>query len=79
VAGEPRDDLTVDTVVTHAAVAEVSDGAGPALRLRAALARVLLTAAWRDEAGSAAEWADELGRHVLAGGPLWPLITTEDG
>ena len=188
VAGEPRDDLTVDTVVTHAAVAEVGDGTGAALRLRTALARVLLTAgamrraldltiryagerqqfgrslsnfqavqqqiaelaaetatvraaadaavrrcaadgcagqgawlavasakvqaargatvaariahqvhgaigfteehalrlsttrlwAWRDEAGSAAEWADELGRRVLAGGPLWHLIT-EDG
>jgi len=194
VAGEPRDDLTVDTVVAHAAVAEVGDGTGVALRLRAALARVLLTAgamrraldltiryagerqqfgrslgnfqaiqqqiaelaaetaavraaadaalrrctgdggtgdgcaggftgpgawlavasakvqaargatvaariahqvhgaigfteehplrlsttrlwAWRDEAGSQAEWADELGRHVLAGGPLWPVIT----
>ena len=34
--------------------------------------------AWRDEAGSQAEWADELGRHVLAGGPSWHMIT-EDG
>ena len=25
--------------------------------------------------GSPAQWADELGRHVLAGGPLWPVIT----
>ena len=188
VAGEPRDDLTVETVVDHAAVAEVAGGVGDELRLRAALARVLLTAgamrraldltiryagerqqfgrslsnfqaiqqqiaelaaetaavraaadaalrrcaaddcagqgawlavasakvqagrgatvaariahqvhgaigfteehalrlsttrlwAWRDEAGSQAEWADELGRHVLAGGRLWPIIT-EDG
>ncbi len=188
VAGEPRDDLTVDTVVAHAAVAEVGDGTGAALRLRAALARVLLTAgamrraldltiryagqrqqfgrslsnfqaiqqqiaelaaetaavraaadaalrrcaadgcaghgawlavasakvqagrgatvaariahqvhgaigfteehalrlsttrlwAWRDEAGSQAEWASEIGRHVLAGGGLWPIII-EDG
>jgi acyl-CoA dehydrogenase len=188
VAGEPRDDLTVDTVVDHAAVIEVTDGAGDVLRLRAALARVLLMTgamrrtldltvryaserqqfgrslsnfqaiqqqiaelaaetaavraaadaavrrcaadgfvgqgagfavasakvqaargataaariahqvhgaigfteehalrlsttrlwAWRDEAGSPAEWADELGRLVLADGPLWNLIT-EDG
>ena len=192
VAGEPRDDLTVDTVVAHDAVAEVGDSTGAALRLRAALARVLLTAgavrraldltvryagerqqfgrslsnfqavqqqiaelaaetaavraaadaavrrfaadgsaaggwagqgawlavasakvqaargatvaariahqvhgaigfteehalrlsttrlwAWRDEAGSPAEWADELGRHVLAGGPLWDIITRD--
>jgi len=35
--------------------------------------------AWRDEAGSPAEWADELGRHVLAGGPLWPAITDRQG
>jgi len=34
--------------------------------------------AWRDEAGSQAEWADELGRDVLAGGGLWPIII-EDG
>jgi acyl-CoA dehydrogenase len=185
VAGEPRDDLTVDTVVDHAAVAEVAAGTGEVLRLRAALARVLLIAgamrrtldltvryagerqqfgrslsnfqaiqqqvaelaaeaaavgsaadaalrrcdrdgfagpgawfavacakvqaargatvaariahqvhgaigfteehalrlfttrlwAWRDEAGSPAQWADELGRQALAGAPLWHLIT----
>ena len=34
--------------------------------------------AWRDEAGSPAQWADELGRHALAAGPLWPLITGAD-
>lgn len=189
VAGEPRDDLIVDTVTGHAAVREVADGTGAALRLRAALARVLLISgamgraldltvgyagereqfgrrlgsfqaiqqqiaelagetaavraatdaalrrcaadgfagpsawfavasakvqaargatvaariahqvhgaigftqehalrltttrlwAWRDEAGSPAEWADELGRHVLAGGPLWPVITERQG
>ena len=185
VAGEPRDDLALDTVAGHAAVAEVAAGTGAALRLRAALARVLLISgamrraldltvryagerqqfgrslsnfqaiqqqvaelaaetaavraaadaavghcaadgfacpgawvavaaakvqaargatvaariahqvhgaigftqehalrlsttrlwAWRDEAGSPAQWADELGRHALAAGPLWPLIT----
>ena len=42
VAGEPRDDLIVDTVAGHAAVREVADGTGQVLRLRAALARVLL-------------------------------------
>lgn len=194
VAGEPRDDLIVDTVAGHAAVREVAVGTGQVLRLRAALARVLLISgamgraldltvryagerqqfgrslgsfqamqqqiaelaaetaavrtaadaavrcctgdgctgdsfaspgawfavasakvqaargatvaariahqvhgaigftqehalrltttrlwAWRDEAGSPAEWADELGRHVLAGGPLWPVITERQG
>lgn len=42
VAGEPRDDLTVDTVVEPAAVAAVEAGTGAVLRRRAALARVLL-------------------------------------
>ena len=189
VAGEPRDDLIVDTVAARAAVAEVTGGTGQVLRLRAGLARVLLISgamgraldltvryagerqqfgrslgsfqaiqqqiaelaaetaavraaadaavgrcaadgfagpgawfavasakvqaargatvaariahqvhgaigftqehalrltttrlwAWRDEAGSPAEWADELGRHVLAGGPLWPAITDRQG
>lgn len=190
-AGEPRDDLTVDTVVEHAAVAMVADGTGEALRRRAALARVLLTAgalrralgltiryagerqqfgrslsnfqaiqhqitelaaetavvraaadaavrrcaddgfadprarvavasakvqaarastvgariahqvhgaigftdehslrlvttrlwSWRDEAGSQADWAAELGRHVLdgRGGQLWHTLTEDDG
>ncbi len=46
-AGEPRDDLTVDTVILDTvadgtAVAEVAGCTGAALRLRAALARVLL-------------------------------------
>lgn len=187
VAGEPRDDLTVDTVAGRAAVSEVAEGTGEALRLRAALGRVLLIAgamrraleltvryagerqqfgrslgsfqalqqqiaelaaetaavraaadaalrrcaaddfagpgawfavasakvqaargatvgariahqvhgaigftqehalhltttrlwAWRDEAGSPAQWAGELGRHVLAAGPLWPVITAD--
>jgi acyl-CoA dehydrogenase len=187
VAGEPRDDLIVDTVADRAAVAEVAGGTGAALRLRAALARVLLISgamgraldltvryaaerqqfgrslgsfqavqqqiaelaaetaavraaadaavrrcaadgfagpgawftvasakvqaargatvaarvahqvhgaigftqehalrltttrlwAWRDEAGSPAQWAGELGRHVLAAGPLWPVITAD--
>ena len=185
VAGEPRDDLTVDTVADHVAVVTVADGTAVALRRRAALARVLLIAgamrraleltiayagerqqfgrslsnfqaiqqqiaelaaetaavrtaadaalgrcadqgfadpgtwfavacakvqaargatvaariahqvhgamgfteehalrltttrlwAWRDEAGSPAHWAAELGRHVLAGGPLWNTLT----
>jgi acyl-CoA dehydrogenase len=44
VAGEPRDDLIVDTVVDGAAVAAVAPGSGEALRYRAALARVLLIA-----------------------------------
>jgi acyl-CoA dehydrogenase len=44
VAGEPRDDLTVDTVVEPAAAAAVEDGTGAVLRHRAALARVLLIA-----------------------------------
>jgi len=44
VAGEPRDDLTVDTVVERAAAAVVEDGTGVVLRHRAALARVLLIA-----------------------------------
>ena len=34
--------------------------------------------AWRDEAGSPADWSAELGRHVLAGGGLWGLLA-EDG
>jgi acyl-CoA dehydrogenase len=35
--------------------------------------------AWRDEAGSPADWAAELGRHVLAdgGGRLWNTLTEE--
>ena len=205
VAGEPRDDIIVDTVTGHAAVREVADGTAAALRLRAALARVLLISgamrraldltvryagerqqfgrglgsfqavqqqiaelaaetaavraaadaavrrcaagdaagsdaagsdaagsapdgfaghdawfavasakvqaargatvaariahqvhgaigfteehalrltttrlwAWRDEAGSSAQWADELGRRTLAAGPLWQLITAD--
>lgn len=44
VAGEPRDALTVDTVVDGAAVAAVPAGAGRELCGRAALARVLLIA-----------------------------------
>ena len=44
VAGEPRDDLVVDTVVDSAAVARVAEGTGEVLRRRAALARVLLIA-----------------------------------
>jgi acyl-CoA dehydrogenase len=189
VAGEPRDDLVVDTIVDSAAVAAVEDGTGEVLRRRAALARALLIAgamrraldltiryagerqqfgrglgafqavqhqitelaaetaavraaadaalrrcagdgfadpralfavasakvqaargatvaariahqvhgaigftdehalrlattrlwAWRDEAGSPADWAAELGRHVLAdgGGRLWNALTEE--
>jgi acyl-CoA dehydrogenase len=187
VAGEPRDDLTVDAVLDRAAVAEVGHDAGAVLRGRAALARVLLIAgamrrtldltiryagerqqfgrslssfqaiqhqvaelagetaavraaadaavrrcagggfaepgarfavasakvqaargatvaariahqvhgaigfteehalrlsttrlwAWRDEAGTAAEWADAVGRHALAGAPLWHILTDE--
>lgn len=44
IAGEPRDDLVLDTVVRAGAVAGVPDGTGETLRRREALVRVLLLA-----------------------------------
>jgi acyl-CoA dehydrogenase len=48
VAGEPRDHLTVDTVVGQGGVVAVEAGGGSVLRRRAALARVLLIAGTLD-------------------------------